>query len=312
MKGVSKLHGKVHRELFSQERIFTIILICLFVTITISPVASATDNENIKIVELYVFSSPGCEYLVLENWGSDTSLQGWAVTNGRGTIYLPDVILVSGARLVLAEEVDGYREVWQKDPDYTWDEGGLLMDGYFRLVDTGNNIMLTKNNRAVDTFCYGDGEDGVEGWIGPRYGTMGRGFYAKRNSVDTDTVADWTWTRKWRIGQTNFTAEPMDIRGRAKAFVAPDSSYDAMMNFLDGVENNLVVGVYILSHRHLADRIAALATGGVDVRVLVEGSPAGGMSEEGMDSLRIIHGAGGTVNLLRAGNFSPYNFFHCK
>ncbi len=268
--------------------------------------------DNIKIVEVYIYSDPGCEYVVLENWGADTSLQGWTLTNGRGIVHLPDIVLAAGDRLVLAEEEEGYREVWQRSPDYTWDADGLPRTGLFRLVDKGDDVMLMKGDQLMDTFCYGDGEEDVEGWAGPRFQGMSRGFYAKRNSRDTDTAEDWTWVRRWRLGQSNFTVEPIDVMGNATLYAAPDNSFGAMMDFLDGVESNLVVSVYILSDTFIAERLANMSDRGIDVRVLVEGSPVGGISNHGNRILNFIQEAGAEVKKLRDGHFSPYNFFHCK
>ncbi len=276
------------------------------------PLTGAQEVDNIKIVEVYIYSDPGCEYVVLENWGADTSLQGWTLTNGRGTVHLPDIVLAAGDRLVLAEEEEGYKEVWQRSPDYTWDTGGLPRTGLFRLVDKGDDVMLMKGDELMDTFCYGDGEDDVKGWAGPRFRGMSRGFYAKRNSRDTDTAEDWTWVRRWRLGQSNFTVEPIDATGNATLFAAPDNSFDAMMDFLDCVESNLVVGVYILSNPFMAEKIANMSSQGIEVRVLVEGSPVGGISAHGRRILNFIREAGAEVKMLRAGYFSPYNFFHSK
>ncbi len=288
------------------------VIFLILLLITPLPYTSAQNDENIKIVKVYIYSDPGCEYVVLENWGNDASLHGWTLTNGRGTVHLPNIVLAAGERLVLAEEKQGYRDVWQREPDYTWDEDGLPRTGLFRLVDKGDDVILMKGEMVMDTFCYGDGEEGMEGWDGPRFEGMSRSYYAKRRSQDTNSVEDWTWLRRWRLGQSNFTIDPIDVTGNATMFVSPDNSFNAMMDFLDSVEYNLVVGVYILSDPFMANKITNMSSQGIDIKVLVEGSPVGGISLQGRSILDIIHDAGVEVKMLHAGHFSPYSYFHCK
>ncbi len=300
------------KEKTNKMRYAVALFVCLlFFSLLIVSVEGDETGYEVKIIEVYVYSDPGSEYVVLENWGNDTSLRGWKLTNGRASVFLPDIVLEHGERLTLAEDEEGYFELWQRSPDHTWSDGDLERDGYFRLRDTGDDVILKKGDQVIDVFCYGDGEPVTEGWEGSRYGNLGRGEYAKRKSRDTDSVDDWSWTRTWRVGQSNFTTETITA-DQATLFVSPDTSLPVMIEFLENVEHNLVVSVYLLSQPTITDRIANLSQNNVDVRILVEGSPVGGMPDFVRRSLNKIKGNGGEVMVLRAGRYSPYNFFHCK
>lgn len=309
--------GIVYSKLESnwkRRKVFGVITIALVIIsiLASTPAYGKDDFYDVRIVEVYVFSDPGCEYIVIENWGEKVNLQGWTLSNRRATVYLAEIVLDRGERLVIAEEVEGYMEVWQDTPDHIWGQDGLKRDGYFRLVDSGDDIMLRRDGILMDVFCYGDGEENVEGWTGPRFQGMTRGHYAKRRSQNTGTADDWTWVRRWRLGQSNFTVDRFDIHGGATLFVSPDNSYEVLMGYLDGVDRNLVVGVYMLTDTVIARRIGNLSKDGIDVKVLVEGSPVGGISEMGRNALGILSEAGVQVDLLRGGHYSPYNFFHSK
>ena len=291
-----------------------VLLVCsLILLLSLVTVQGDGDEtvHQVKIVEVYVYSDPGCEYVVLENWGSDVSLEGWKLTNGRASVYMPDRVFGAGERLILAEDQEGYYEIWQEYPDHTWSDGDLEREGYFRLRDTGDDVILKNDQSIIDVFCYGDGDHSVDGWEGSRYGNMGRGQFAKRRSQDTNTVHDWTWTRRWRVGQSNFTTMTTDANS-ATVFVSPDSSHDAMMQFLDDVESDLVVSAYLLSEPGITEKLSWLSREGIDVRILMEGSPVGGMPDRVRYSLNSIKEAGARISLLRAGEYSPHNFFHCK
>ena len=80
-------------------------------------------------------------------------------------------------------------------------------------------------------------------------------------------------------------------------FVSPDSSYSQLAPFVDGAEESLYVNVYTFDSPFIADGIVEAYERGVDVIVLVDGSPVGGISESEWTVLNNLSGSGIPVYL---------------
>ncbi|MFQ5888346.1 MAG: phospholipase D-like domain-containing protein [Candidatus Hydrothermarchaeales archaeon] len=65
----------------------------------------------------------------------------------------------------------------------------------------------------------------------------------------------------------------------AKTFVSPDSSYASLKEFIDGAENSLYISVYEFDGPRIADLIITAMEKGVDVEIIIESSPVGGISK---------------------------------
>ncbi|MFQ5975957.1 MAG: phosphatidylserine/phosphatidylglycerophosphate/cardiolipin synthase family protein [Candidatus Hydrothermarchaeales archaeon] len=65
----------------------------------------------------------------------------------------------------------------------------------------------------------------------------------------------------------------------AKTFVSPDSSYSSLKEFIDGAEKSLYISVYELDGPRIADLIITAMERGVDVEILLEWNPVGGISK---------------------------------
>lgn len=64
------------------------------------------------------------------------------------------------------------------------------------------------------------------------------------------------------------------------AFVSPDSSYSALVDFIDNAKASLYVNVYTFDSPLIAERIVNAKTKGVDVIIMVDKSPVAGISGE--------------------------------
>jgi len=82
-------------------------------------------------------------------------------------------------------------------------------------------------------------------------------------------------------------------------FVSPDSSYSQLVLFIDGAASSLYVNVYTFDSPPIADKIVEAHERGVDVMVLVDGSPVGGISEMEWTVLNNLSGSGIPVYLWR-------------
>lgn len=87
--------------------------------------------------------------------------------------------------------------------------------------------------------------------------------------------------------------------GDVTTFVSPDSSYSQLALFIDDAASSLYVNVYTFDSPLIADKIVEAHERGVDVVVLVDGSPVGGISESEWTVLNNMSGSGIPVYLWR-------------
>lgn len=64
-----------------------------------------------------------------------------------------------------------------------------------------------------------------------------------------------------------------------ETFVSPDSSYPALLDFLDGASGSITLATYTFSSPDIMDKLLEKHGEGVIIDVLVEKSPAGGISD---------------------------------
>lgn len=103
------------------------------------------------------------------------------------------------------------------------------------------------------------------------------------------------------------TVEPFYSYTDAVLFTSPDSSYHTLFEFLNQTRSELLVASYQFNCQYISERIAELAVDGIEVTVLVDGEPVGGLSGSTLSSLTRIQRAGGSVNVI-----SSFVHFHGK
>ena len=157
------------------------------------------------------------------------------------------------------------------------------LDDYFPLSASGDRIALRRNGTAVAVVDYDRAPEGHR-WRA-EWGEWHPRGYEPRSAVRT----------------ANATVTP---------FVLPDSPGMPVAP-LRGAEDRLFVAGYTLGSERVADLLVAAADRGVEVRVLVEGSPVGGFSVRSARLLDRVVAAGVEVRVL---NDDPerFRFHHAK
>ena len=301
-----------------------------------------------------VISGEGDEAILL--WNIDDGVQalaGWqlATANRQTTFPLTSTLtLAPGERIWCAASALIFQQTFGELPACEWagdsEPTVLNLAGKLPLTNGGGHLYLRNAaGEVVDTLIYGDSAQPAAGWVGMAAQLYTRGDVAsagqvwqrKRDPVtgqpiDTNRAADWAgdlvdlrWGRQVRMpGWSGWTTTDL---GRPQAGIAtatvtvavgPEGLYQPLSTLLASATTSLDLSLYTVEHRELAQIIADAARRGVRVRLLLEGSPPGGIDDRQKWCVKTIVDAGGDVRYLAAVEGAPtgyrprYRFLHAK
>ena len=297
------------------------------------PAAIAADRTRgpisaALISEVFYFAVRDDEYTVIENPASaPLDLSGWRLTDREGTVEFPtNSTLSGGARAVIARNATSYYEDTLDTPDFTYGPGNatamVVVGRVPQLANDGDEVLLLDRTGAViDAFVYGSSTYAGAGWSGAGAAKVPKGTRAVRASVagalrDTDRATDWDSTRSYGLGQSDLPLRRFEIDGTATAFLSPDDSLAQLEGALDRATTSVHAGLYTLTSPALGGSLKSAAARGVDVKVLLEGGPVGGIDEREWGIASAIASVGGSVRFLvddpANGTLARYRFLHAK
>jgi len=189
------------------------------------------------------------------------------------------------------------------------------------LVNTKDEIFLKDaNGYVIDAVVYGGSEYLGEDWWGAPVDTVKEGVILMRSQmdgayVDTDSAADWESIRERRPGQSNFNSVKFTA-DEVHAFVSPDASHIRILSALDSASESIDVCVYQFTSFELAEHLVNASSRGVNVRVLLEGGPVGGLTDEMRAvALKLFEGACDVRFMITDADndiHDRYTFLHSK
>ena len=232
------------------------------------------DTADPRIVELYpnpTTEGNRGEYLVVRL----PEPGNWSLTDGYHDASLP-----SDAKGTVALSMEPNRT---RDLLGDRDVPVRALDGYFPLSASGDRIELRRDGDAVDVVEYGRVREG------------------------------YRWRATWDEWRPNgYTPRaPERVAGAAVTpFVLPDSPETPVEPVADAEERILLAGYTVESER-VTDHLVDAAARGVDVRVLLEGSPVGGFPRRGARVADRLVAAGVEVRVLD-GDPERFRFHHAK
>lgn len=263
----------------SSRTLFVLALCCVLIS-GIPPVATATAATaptGPHIVELYPNTSiPNDvgEYVTL-SFPEPTALTGWTLTDGETTTRLGDETVVG-------------RVAFSRDPVVARekvDDPVLELRDHFVLAQVGETVQLRHEGRVVDETTY-ERAPRAQRWLRTNDG--------------------WEWRPR---GATAFEARDLPADG-ALAFVLPDSP-GVPLETLRGADERILLAGYTFSSEPAAEELRTAAARGVEVRVLVDGTPVGGQTVAEANALDSLVDAGVPVRVFD-GPVVRYRFHHPK
>lgn len=275
------------------------ILLILCICQTASAAHAAYDIRITEFCPDTYLNGEGDEYFVL---GGGGSLSGVEVSDGEGSVGFPKGAAFSGA-VTVAREGAAFRDVHGYYPDYEmYDTTPSVRDavrtGNFQMGNGGDNLELVINGVTVQEIVYPS--DTIK---------KGEGRVHKLDA------ATGVWDiRPYYIGQSDF--EPLTVNGAAvTAFAAPDGSYKVFSDAVSSAKKTIDINVYELTNPDITEILERKTAAGVKTRILLEGSPVGGLSPESIYTASRLSNAGADVKLVSTENgiyHTPYRFDHAK
>lgn len=218
-----------------------------------------------------------------------SNLSAFELADGEGSVRLSpparDETNATGSTFV-ASRAPNRTLTFSTDPGLTgWLTDGPIagLSGSVQLANSGERLRLLHAGEVIDSVQY---ESAPEGEL-----------YRPR-------------TGEWEpLGATDrpvVTGGP----GTVEAFVLPDGS-DRAVEFLDTATERVLLAGYTVSSREVVGSLTAAVERGVDVAVLADGSPVGGMTGNMATALSTLDRAGAEVRVL-AGERARYRYHHAK
>lgn len=282
------------------------LVLFLPVMLALSPVTEVTGRESTLLIH-GVQPNGECEWVTLFNHGrEEVSLAGYTLSDGEGVVrFSKNASIAPKSSLNV---FGGKPPAWAPGGESVRDGRGAIFTN-FKLADSGDQVVLLSDGNPVDTFIYGDSPP-QDGWSGEPFGTIPKNGYAIRQSaLDTGTAKDW---KILVPGRGEF-----DLGGRYEAYVSPfsfpESGGEQVASALASAKKEILVSVYMVTHKGIAFLIAEAAKRGVSVSVLAESTPAGGVPDAGVSVLKYLSDSGAEVKVISQNDgFRRFQFLHCK
>jgi phosphatidylserine/phosphatidylglycerophosphate/cardiolipin synthase-like enzyme len=294
------------------------------------------------------------EAILLWNIGDHpVPLAGWQLGSNSRRAAIPitaTLTLAAGQRLWCAAEAAAFAQSFGELPACEWaadsDPAVPNLAGKISLPNNGGTLRLLDPQGAVaDVLVYGDETTPAAGWEGApaqlyTHGVVaaqGQVWQRKRDPIsglpiDRNGAADWAgdladgaWGRQvrwpgWQGWDASTLAQPAAGAASANVLVAaaPEGLYTPVAQALAGAGGTIDLSLYTFEHPQLAQLLAAAAGRGVQVRLLLDGSPTGGITNLQKWCVNQVAAAGGDVRYLAvaadapAGSKRRYRYLHAK
>lgn len=259
----------------------SLLALVLLVSVTALGAAATADPSEATIVEVYPNTNHdgnAGEYLVID-FPDDSDLAEYSLTDGKTTTPLGEEAVSGAAAFSRAPDLTREKVT---QPVYELPE-------HFAMAQTGETIRLYRGDRLIDETSY-ESASQSERWLRSD-GGQGEG---------------WEWEKR---GATDFEARDLPAE-RATAFALPDSP-EIPIEVLRSADDRLYLGGYSLESERVVEELLAAHDRGVNVRVLVDGTPVGGQSETEAEALDRLAERGIDVRVFD-GPTTRYRFHHPK
>lgn len=282
----------------------------LAVALILSTPCLITDDASAESSQLRLYAimpaGPFEGVAIINNGTSYATLSGYDLYDGEGKVNLGDQLGLYPSESIYLLKSEPAE--WFPQCRYVViGDSGTSGKG-FALNDSGDDVYLRYGGQIVDTVVYGSGTAKYGGWSGDTVQKMNKKQMAVRNGTDTDTASDWDIIIP---GRTQYGTS--SVNASVIPFTFPESGGIPLMDELSSAKNSICISVYLISHPEIAGLLLGSLKNGVDVDILAEGSPAGGMKDAESDVLSTLSSAGADIRLYSTvDSYRRYSYLHSK
>ncbi len=235
------------------------------------------------------------EYIVLEGEGS---LAGYTVTDGEGGFRFPAGACIQG-RLVVARDAAAYERTYGTLPHYELFDHSPLVPEVIR----GDDLRMGNERDELVLLANGEEIQRVS-WPGDVHPREGQIHFLEEGVWDPRVLL---------IGQSRFPPATFhDVS--LTAFAAPDASLEVFYAAVRDADDEILVNVYEFTSPDLALALADASARGVQVRMLLEGGPVGGIAPAERYVCSLMMESGIPIHQMSSGGDAhpKYRFNHAK
>jgi phosphatidylserine/phosphatidylglycerophosphate/cardiolipin synthase-like enzyme len=258
----------------------------------------ATAGATVQIVEFCpdpYLPDDADEYVVLSGNGF---LDDITLTDGEGGFRFPPGTIINGC-VTVARSARAFEQSHGRSPDFEWMDYSpgvrdTISGKILRLANTGDSLQLYRKNILLQEISWP--ED-----VKPREGQV----HYLENGI---------WDRRvLMLGQSRFTPEVFR-NVTVVTFVSPDCSSQVFSGAIGRASRTVLVNMYEFSSPSLGDSLIDAKKRGVEVRVLVEGGPVGGISPAEKSLVWNVNRSGIPVYSMVSSKTEhpPYRYDHAK
>lgn len=271
----------------------TVFLIVSIATLlTVSDESESSSAVSLKITEV----SPADEAVKIVNYGTvPVDLKGYVLTDGEGKLTFENSYVLKPGSYVIVSKSSGTDWFDSRPNVILFTHGSVAKSGSFVLADSGDEVSLLKGTSVIDAVCYGKSA-GTDGWFGNPVGISSGQYLLRDSATDTDSASDWTATKPgWTTLEFN---ENVRFPAEVYPFVFPESNGIPVLNALSDATETIDVSVYLLSSPQVAALLCQKEKDGVEVRVLIEGTPLGVDISTELSLMKSLTDSGGEVRII--------------
>ena len=235
------------------------------------------------------------EYLLISG---DGSLDGITVSDGKGGFRFPPGTTINGT-LTIARNAGAFETTHGRLPDYEWYDSSprvpdVVSGDKLRMANARDSLMLYDNSVLVQAVSWPEE-------VKPREGQV---HYFEAGLWDR---------RPLFIGQSRFSPHTYE-NVTVTTFVSPDSSHEVFLQAIASANRTIHLNAYEFTSPALSEPLIDAHRRGVDVQILLEGGPVGGISQEEKGLIWTVNQSGIPVyHMATMGEQkAPYRFDHAK
>jgi len=249
------------------------------------------------------------EYVVITNHGPPVSLLNVTIDDGEGKVtIIKDIVLDTSSSLGITINRTTFSYVRPNLECLQKGDDGVTWSGRYTLADDGDEVALLRSDMLLDKVIYGNGQPIGEGWTGPSIGSVPKAHALVRGGGDTNSSSDWMVVPP---GRSSYPA--MTCQAVVEPFSVPENAVDRLLREMSQASRTVNCSLYEISDPTMVSALSACSLRGIEVNVLIEGQPVGGLSEASLNASATLLANGVRVHELRSfESYKRYDYLHAK